>query len=485
MDEQLSMFMSITSNEDPLVAQNFLEMAGGNLEMAVSLFFEHGGSSIASNLPTTDNRAAETDSRNPTATGTANSDVDNNFIDDDLETDEQMAQRLQNEMYSSSNQQEQIRAPIQPTYETLVDYDYGHGRGSGFFHQERSIFGQNERGIFNQTDENGIIQLDSDEDDDSDEDGNGNGYDEPSSTQRRLANLFRPPFDLITKCDLDAARSIAKEENKWLLVNIQDVTDFRCQVLNRDLWSNSTVKATVRSRFTMLQFHHDSPAGENYINFYPISEYPHVAILDPITGERLHFWEGDPNKFKVVNWLNDVDNWIKGNGRPMGEDNLQSGISKDDPIDVDSDFESDEEFYAAEGENVEDSLDGAHDNKVEVLEPQEAQAEPPKTYSDIINSLTPLTEPTQSDGKPTRIQIRSYSGQRQVISLPMSTSIEEVFQLAKGLFDESAFRLKLQGKDLWDLRDQNVQESGVAGSSLVLEKAGNDDEEEESESENE
>jgi len=37
------------------------------------------------------------------------------------------------------------------------------------------------------------------------------------------------------------------------MVNIQNVQEFKCQVLNRDIWSNATVKALVKKHFIFWQ----------------------------------------------------------------------------------------------------------------------------------------------------------------------------------------------------------------------------------------
>lgn len=39
-----------------------------------------------------------------------------------------------------------------------------------------------------------------------------------------------------------------------------------------------------------LQVYHDSEEGQRYMMFYQVSEWPHVAILDPRTGECLVTW---------------------------------------------------------------------------------------------------------------------------------------------------------------------------------------------------
>lgn len=49
------------------------------------------------------------------------------------------------------------------------------------------------------------------------------------------------------------ARETGKERNHWLLVNVQNVREFACQALNRDVWSNSAVKEVVREHFVLWQ----------------------------------------------------------------------------------------------------------------------------------------------------------------------------------------------------------------------------------------
>lgn len=49
------------------------------------------------------------------------------------------------------------------------------------------------------------------------------------------------------------AREYASHHNKWLMVNIQNVQEFACQVLNRDLWSNQAVKEIVSAHFVFWQ----------------------------------------------------------------------------------------------------------------------------------------------------------------------------------------------------------------------------------------
>lgn len=75
---------------------------------------------------------------------------------------------------------------------------------------------------------------------------------------------------------------------------MQNSKEFACQVLNRDVWSNATIKDIVKEHFIFWQVYHEQAEGQRYIQFYNVHEYPHVSILDPRTGEKLRtFSAGD------------------------------------------------------------------------------------------------------------------------------------------------------------------------------------------------
>ena len=102
------------------------------------------------------------------------------------------------------------------------------------------------------------------------------------------------------KGDLQSARDSAEKAQKWLMVNIQDPREFQCQTLNRDIWSAEKVKTAVRANFVFWQQYKESELAQRYMTFYPIHEqWPHVAVLDPRTGEQLIVWNsvGDAKSF--------------------------------------------------------------------------------------------------------------------------------------------------------------------------------------------
>ncbi|KAF3353734.1 60S ribosomal protein L18-B [Verticillium dahliae VDG1] len=250
MDDDISSFAAIT-NADPEVARGFLEMSGGNLEAAIQLFFE-------------------------------NPDIQRSFGE---EEDAAMAKRLQEELYGSGSGAgasgggaalDDVRSPIRATTETLVAPSFGGGMTdaeeadmAALLQQERQRAAARARGGARNPFNHDASIWDGDGPHRSA--GYGGGTTSASDARaQRLADLFRPPYDLMSTAEWDDAREQGKEDKKWLLVNLQDNSIFQCQTLNRDVWKDAAVQRL------------------NADNF------PHVAIVDPRTGEQVKVWSGVP-----------------------------------------------------------------------------------------------------------------------------------------------------------------------------------------------
>ena len=108
--------------------------------------------------------------------------------------------------------------------------------------------------------------------------------------KRTLEDLYRPPIDLMFKGNVQNARDAGVAAKKWLIVNVHNVSEFSCQVLNRDVWSNTSVREIIRDHFIFLQLYMDSGEGQRYMTFYKVNQWPYVAILDPRTGEMMAEW---------------------------------------------------------------------------------------------------------------------------------------------------------------------------------------------------
>jgi len=113
----------------------------------------------------------------------------------------------------------------------------------------------------------------------------------PTTKVQTLATLFRPPIELLFKGTFKEAKEVSVAENKWLLVNIQSITEFNSQRLNRDTWSNPVLSALISENFTFYQVFSDTEEGEKFCQFYPAAAIlPYIAIIDPRTGQLMIGW---------------------------------------------------------------------------------------------------------------------------------------------------------------------------------------------------
>uniref|UniRef100_A0A1I7X4H5 UAS domain-containing protein n=1 Tax=Heterorhabditis bacteriophora TaxID=37862 RepID=A0A1I7X4H5_HETBA len=154
---------------------------------------------------------------------------------------------------------EEVRAPIPSTRGPIVYHTYSqqYGTTNG---QPHSVFNQD--------------VLD---------------FRQESGQPNSLQSLFRPPVDIMFVGNWEAAKAVSTKEGKWLLVNIQDVQEFSCQTLNRDVLANSGVKELIRTNFIFWQILHNAVDGERLRNYYNIQSFPAMFIVDPRTGELVTY----------------------------------------------------------------------------------------------------------------------------------------------------------------------------------------------------
>lgn len=144
MDDAIAQFTAITS-ADPSRAQQYLSLTDGNLEQAIQLYFDSGGVDMGAAVPPQTSQPSSAPARgyreNEDGTVTIDSDDE---MDQDVtrpqpsappggsayEDDEAMARRLQEEAYGAGAAgQEEVRAPMARTTETLVGPDANWGGG--------------------------------------------------------------------------------------------------------------------------------------------------------------------------------------------------------------------------------------------------------------------------------------------------------------------------------------------------------------------
>lgn len=151
--------------------------------------------------------------------------------------------------------------------------------------------------------------------------------------QQTLEDLFRPPLDLMHRGSFESAREVGRVKNRWLMVNVQNVQEFACQVLNRDVWSNSIIKSIINEHFVFWQVYQDSDEGHRYVLFYKVDSYPYVAILDPRTGEKVLSW----NQVDAMKFCDAVTEFLTEHPTPDGsavvppKKRIKSDVRKETP----------------------------------------------------------------------------------------------------------------------------------------------------------
>lgn len=533
MDDNISTFIAITgANAD--VARSFLEMTAGNFERAIELFYENPdlASGVGAGL------SANTASTNQPATATApargnigrqdsdgiihiDSDEDEDMqFDEDSDREEEnqraaaaqaaalaqeeedmaMAKRLQEELYqenhgSGSGAAGDVRAPIARTTETLVAPGWGGGehddgmeaafleelrrrrqqaanasRTGGPFSQQ--IWGDPERRPAQST-ENG-------------------------AHARRLEDLFRPPYDLMARMTWDEARTLGKEDKKWIMVNLQDMNDFNCQALNRDIWKDKAVKDLISESFIFLQYDKDFPDAEEFVTFYFPNQshenpdnYPHVSIIDPRTGEQVKVWSGRPFP-SASDFHAEVAEFLDRYSLAANSKNPVAKSTARKPKHVDVERMTEDEMLemalrnsleGASGSQGSSSTPNVHDPDAltkspgpadvgKGKEPEEAPVE--QNPWALISSTNPHTEPENNPATTTRIQFRHPTG-RVIRRFNLQDSVRRIYEWLKAEplegKDGIEFELKKmpQGQDLLESLDATIADTGLKQGTVMIE----------------
>jgi len=76
-------------------------------------------------------------------------------------------------------------------------------------------------------------------------------------------------------------------------VNIQQAEVFASHQLNRDVWSDDTIKDIVMGSFYFWQRDDKSTEGVQFCNYYQCGhQLPHICVVDPRTKRRVKAWDG-------------------------------------------------------------------------------------------------------------------------------------------------------------------------------------------------
>ena len=333
------------------------------------------------------------------------------------------------------------------------------------------------------------------------------GASEASSKTNLLAEMYRPPFELMSRLSWDQARQQGKDGEKWILVNIQDPSIFDCQILNRDLWKNPGISDTVRENFIFMQYSKDDPKGNQYVQYYFQDKenqdaYPHIAIVDPRTGEKVKVWSGPPVP-KAMDFLMQLHEFLdryslkataknpvarrKAETKPetqvekmteeqMMEMALQASLSGTengkrvhDPDDLTRSIGSIAETKGKGKEARE------HPGMEDVSEePATSNGSSAATTSNFtsISSSNPHSEPPPNADSVTRIQFRHPTG-RVVRRFALADPVRRIFEWLKADPLEGKegveFELIFMGKDLAGMLDDTIEQAGLKNGTVMIE----------------
>ncbi|KAL1889630.1 UBX domain protein Ubx2 [Sporothrix stenoceras] len=454
------------------------------------------------------------------------------------EEDAAMAKRLQEELYGGGSGgggasggeglgDDDIRAPMGRTTEMLVEPSYvggsggygsysGSGGGESIYDMMRAQrmrqAARGPRNPFNQLWDNDpdAVAGESSEQTSGVTGGGDDGSPSlgptrtaPSTRQARLADLFRPPYDLIEHVSSwDEARSIGKDEKRWILCNIQDMSDFQCQALNRDIWKDAAIKQLVRENFVFLQYNKDDILAESYIQYYMPGgqdenpdNYPHIGVVDPRTGEQVKVWSGRPFPTalefhaQLAEFLdrysldaakkNPVQRTkpqvvVKDVGRMTEDEMLEMALANSLATAGGAGGAgeaSSSGSRSASGAQDPDELTGTPAPEA-AMETAEEEASP---FTDI-SSTNPHEEPPTSapPASATRIQFRHPTG-RVIRRFATDDRVVRIYEWLKAAplegHDGEAFELKVmpQGHDLLEDLDKTIEEAGLKQATVMIE----------------
>ncbi|CAG8594662.1 12154_t:CDS:10 [Ambispora leptoticha] len=425
-EEDIANFCRVT-NASPTVARTYLTVSDGNVEQAITLFLESGGVDLSS-LVGSQQQSSDRDLSDIDAESELERDAafarrlaeENNRVDD-AALARQLAEEPVDENY--------VRAPIPPVREVLV------GESDADDSITDALF---RSGYYSSSDQG----------------------------QSAFDILFRPPYDIMHKEDFEKTRARARNENKWLMVNIQADNDFSCMGLNRDLWSNNTVKDVIRAHFYFLQFNINHPEGRRYNSFYPIENYPHIAIIDPRTGERLKVWN---KQMESAEFIISVTDFLERHSLS----DLSSKIKIENVREVKgiSDMTEEEQMNAAmlESMNNRPSISN-NGEETPIVAETESTHESPGTNT-VFDTIKPVQreEPPVGEANVTRIQFRLPDSSKKVRRFRKSDPLLYLFQYIKSEFvPDQPFELVFNRQQLIEKIDQTIQEAGLENASVSV-----------------
>lgn len=290
---------------------------------------------------------------------------------------------------------------------------------------------------------------------------------------------------------------------KWILVNVQDPAIFDCQVLNRDIWKNPGIQETVKEHFLFMQFAKDDPRGNQYMVYYfsnreSTDAYPHIAIVDPRTGEQVKLWSGPPVP-KAMDFLMQLHEFLdryslkvtaknpvakrKPEARKetqvekMTEEQMLEMALQNSLVGTEASRDFDPDDLTRSIGNVGETTRPGHTGSDMTEEVGSAslngnsEAPSPSPFS-LISASNPHSEPPPDNATSTRIQFRHPTG-RVVRRFLLSEPVRRIYEWLKSSPLEGKegveFELIFMQKNLMEVLDDSIDQAGLRNGTVMVE----------------
>ncbi|TPX58169.1 hypothetical protein PhCBS80983_g03303 [Powellomyces hirtus] len=420
---------------DDEAIMSFIEVTEGRVEQAVSLFMENGGAPLHSELPPTAPAAPQN-----TAASSSNSVIVDPYEDN-------------------------VRAPIAAKREAL----FGPDDTDGYHHiphMHRSGYGgRSQQGyprpplsdVHHVPAESHVASL-------------------GSNPNSRLAELFKPPLAIMHQAhSMQQVRDAGKAAKKWIMLTINDPSEFGCQVLNRDLWKDEGVVALIKEHFVFIYWGSESNPAREHKSLYPIENFPYFAIIDPITGERMKTWNTNASP---AEFMQDVLDFLsryslhQNSAAPAAKKKKSTLPSGKRTVTEMSEEEQLELALAASMGQVkapQEPIVIDDDDMKEVVPMEEDVPEPTNPYDTIVARMN--QEPPAGGPDATRIQFRLPDGTRKVRRFKQSDTIRTLFEYIRADVPEAGdkdFELMNFREPLLGRLTETIDEAKLAGASITV-----------------
>lgn len=313
----------------------------------------------------------------------------------------------------------------------------------------------------------------------------------------QFGQLFEPPRDILFAGSFDAAKSKAEQEQKWLLVNIQN-DEFASLQLNRDTWKDDVLQSVIQVYCLFWQAHHNSTQGQRFCTLYKVdSQLPLVALIDPRTGEKMKQWTGfiEPRRM-----IEDLQVFVEvydmtGAGFPdhtsttatagssssrtssiitgtdsgaMGDMDLTEDALLRQAIQASLEdsvrFNGEQQKESQEQQLLQQDAIIVDDDSDEEMEEEEKEDQP----ADLQIDYAQYTQ--AKEGDVTRLRLRHLDGQNEVITILRDAPLASLYAIVRQKLPEEErlkpFKIVFMNNDIENTLDKTLRSENINNASL-------------------